>query len=71
MALFAVQFLKIFREGMPPDPPREVLPSAVALSVIEKNPTFSQNLNGSTAYVSIWLAETEVGARFNRLILRS
>ena len=33
---------------MPPDPPREVPPSAVALSVPEKNPTFSQNLNGST-----------------------
>ena len=34
---------------MPPDPPREVPPSAVALSVPKKNPTFSQNLIGSTA----------------------
>ena len=48
MALFALQFSKIFRGNMPPDPPREVPPSAVALSVPEKNPTFSQNLNGST-----------------------
>ena len=39
-----VQFSKIFRGSMPPDPPREVPP----LSVPEKNPTFSQNLNGST-----------------------
>ena len=48
MALFALQFSKIFRGSMPPDPPREVPPSAVALSVPEKNPTFSQNLIGST-----------------------
>ena len=34
--------------ALPPDPPREVPPSAVALSVPDKNPTFSQNLNGST-----------------------
>ena len=33
---------------MPPDPPREVPPSAVALSVPKKNPTFSQILIGST-----------------------
>ena len=33
---------------MPPDPPREVPPSSVALSVPKKNPTFSQNLIGST-----------------------
>ena len=48
MALFALQFSKILRGSMPPDPPREVPSSAVALSVPEKNPTFSQNLNGST-----------------------
>ena len=35
---------------MPPDPPRVVLPFAVALSVPEKNPTFSQNLTGNTCY---------------------
>ena len=45
---FALQFSKIFRGSMPPDPSRDVPPSAVALSVPEKNPTFSQNLNGST-----------------------
>ena len=37
---------------MPPDPPREVPPSAVALSVPKKNPTFSQNLIGSTGHRS-------------------
>ena len=49
MALFALQFSKIFQgEHAPGPPPREVPPAAVALSVPEKNPTFSQNLNGST-----------------------
>ena len=41
IAVFVLQFS---------DPPREVPPSAVALSVPEKNPTFSQNLVGSTDY---------------------
>ena len=51
MAIFALQFSKIFRGSMPPDPSREVSPSAVALSVHEKNPTFSQNLIGSTDFM--------------------
>ena len=40
MALFALQFSKFYGK---------VQPSAVALSVPEKNPTVSQNLFGSTA----------------------
>ena len=43
-------FHKFSGGSMPPDPPREVPPSAVALSVPERNPTFSQNLNGSTEF---------------------
>ena len=47
MALFALQFSKFFGEACPRTPPREVPPLAIALSVPEKNPTFS-HLNGST-----------------------
>ena len=50
MALFALQFSKLSGGACPRTPPREVPPSAVALSVPEKNPTFSQNLIGSTDF---------------------
>ena len=49
MALFALQFSKIFGGACPRTPLEKFRLRRLLCPSPEKNPTFSQNLNGSTA----------------------